>query len=195
MNTATTAGPKAHSVTKDGADDGFVVEPGYQTEMTPDGQTRLVVSVPADRLAATHAALTRALSPPLSLLYRQKIDRRNPGPNGAPPKDHVALGLALEPVLAAFDRAALLVYGDARCELWLRGGLGEQLVLDEDGVMYAYPDDPAFRDALGEAGVPERVVETIASRDYVRHTFHAAADALEDGLIAELALTAVPHRR
>ncbi|MEZ4241495.1 MAG: hypothetical protein R3F59_36165 [Myxococcota bacterium] len=181
-------GPKARSVTREGEDDGFVVAPGWSAQMTPDGQTRIVVSVPLADLPRVHAALATALAPPVSLLYRQKVDRRAPRPQGAPPRDFVGVGLALDPVLAALERAALLVYADARCEVWMRGALGEQLVLDEDGVLYAYPDDPAFRDALGEAGVPPDDVESVGDRDYVRHEFRAEADALEDQLVAELHL-------
>lgn len=181
-------GPKARSVTREGEDDGFVVDAGWSAQMTPDGQTRIVVSVPHGDLPRVHAALASALAPPLSLLYRQKIDRRSPRPQGTPPRDFVAVELALAPVLAALERAALLVYADARCEVWMRGGLGEQLVLDEDGVLYCYPDDPAFRDALAEAGVPAEDVTSVADRDYVRHQFHAEADRLEDQLIAELRL-------
>jgi hypothetical protein len=165
------------------------------SQMTPDGQTRIAVSVPHEQLPAVHAALAHALAPPVSVLYRQKIDRRAPRPQGSPPRDFVAVNLALDPVLAALRDAAVLVYADARCELWMRGGLGEQLVLDEDGLLFAYPDDPAFRDALAEAGVPAVDVDTVADRDFVRHEFRSEADALEDGLIAALRMTEVPHRR
>jgi hypothetical protein len=182
-------GPKARSVNREGEDDGFVVEPGWSAQMTPDGQTRLVVSVPVGDLPRVHEALASALAPPLSLLYRQKIDRRAPRPEGSPPRDFVGVDLALDRVLDALRRAALLVYADARCEVWLRGGLGEQLVLDEDGTLYCYPDDPAFRDALAEASVPAEDVATVGDRDYVRHQFHAEADPLEDQLIAGLQLT------
>lgn len=188
-------GPKARSVTRDGEDDGFVVLPGWSAQMTPDGSTRIVTSVPTDALPATHAALIRALQPPLSVLYRQKIDRRAPKPQGAPPRDFVALGLPPEPILEALREAAPLVYSDARCEVWIRGSLHEQLVLDEDGLLFCYPDDPAFRDALATAGVPAEDVETVGDRDYVRHEFRAEADALEDALIARLRLVEVPSRR
>ncbi|MEQ1505478.1 MAG: hypothetical protein ABMB14_24815 [Myxococcota bacterium] len=188
-------GPKAVSVTKDGDDDGFVVAPGWSSEMTPTGDTRIVVSVPVGQLPAVHAALLSALAPPLSFLYRQKVDRKAPRPQGSPPRDHVALGLPLDRVTDALSRCGTLVYTDARCEVWIRGGLGEQVVLDEDGVLYCYPDDPAFRDALGEVGVPPDDVDTIADRDYVKHWFRAEADAEETGLIALLKLTEVAAQR
>ncbi len=97
-------------------------------------------------------------------------------------------------MLGALGEASPLIHGDARCEVWLRGGLGEQLVLDEDGLMYLYPDDPAFRDALAEAGVIEADVETLQDRDYVKHWFHAACDPVEAALIEGLGLSEVPHR-
>jgi hypothetical protein len=180
---------KAVSVDQSGQEDGFVVRPGWLSEMTPQGDTRLVVSVPVEDLARVHQALAGALAPPLGVLYRQKVDRRNPRPNGAPPRDFVALDLALDKLLNVLGAVAPLVYGDARGELWLKGGLGEQLVLDQDGLLFCYPDDPAFRDALAECGVPADDVETIADRDYVKHWFHGENDPLEDHLISALRLT------
>lgn len=187
-------GAKATSVTEDGQDDGFVVEPGWSAEMTPDGDTRLVVAVPVADLARVHARLAEALAPPVSVRYVQKIDRRSPRPEGAPARDFVAVHLPLDRVLAAIAEAAPLVYHDARGELWLRGGLGEQLILDEDGLVFCYPDDPAFREILGELGVPDADVQTVADRDYVKHWFHAEADAAEARLIESLRLTAMRAR-
>lgn len=185
-------GPKAASVTKDGADDDFVLRPGWSSEVTPSGDTRIAVSVPTDDLLRVHAALLGALSPPLGVLYRQKVDRRTPRPQSAPARDFVALDIPLGRVCEALADAAPLVYGDARCEVWIRGGMGEQVVLDEDGLLYCYPDDPAFRDALASSGIPAEDVETIADRDYVKHWFHAEADPLEDQLLRALRLVEVP---
>jgi hypothetical protein len=181
-------GPKATSVTVDGADDGFVLAPGWSAEATPDGDTRIVASVPLDDLPRVHAALLAALDPPLGFLYRQEVDRKNPRPQGAPPRDHVGLDLAPHRVLAALDRSAPLVYADARCEVWVRGRRGEQVVLDHDGILYCYPDDPSFRDALAKAGVPAVDVETLTDRDYVKHWFRAEADPLEAELVESLGL-------
>jgi len=186
-------GPKATSVTQEGAPDDFVIEAGYRGEDDGRGTTRIVASVPTERLASVHAQLVRALGTPVGVLYRQKVDRRDPKPNGAPPRDFIALELPADVVLEALSEAAPLVYHDARCEVWLRGRLGDQVVLDADGVLYCYPDDPAFRDALDACGVPVREVPTMADRDYVKHWFHAENDALEDALVARLGLTEVPH--
>ena len=95
----------------------------------------------------------------------------------------------------ALEHCANLIYGDARGEVWLRGDLGEQLVLDQDGLLYAYPDDPSWREALAAAGVPEDDAQTLAERDYVKHWYHAENDALEAELIARLRLTEVRPQR
>ncbi len=187
--------PRASSTDAQGNEDGWAAEPGYSGEMDPKGQTRIVVSVPPEKLRRTHEALLGVLRPPLGVLWRQVVDRRAPGKNGAPPKDHVGLDLAFERVLAALRGSAPAIYEDARGELWLRGAMSEQVVLDQDGLIYAYPDDPAFRDALDAIGIPERDAPTMAKRDYVKHWFHAEHDALEDRLVRELGLTVVAGRK
>ena len=183
-------GPKATSVTQEGDDDGFVVSAGWTAEATPAGDTRIVASVPLDDLPRVHAALVSALAPPLGFLYRQEVDRKNPRPAGAPPRDRVALELAPARVLAALESCAPLVYSDARCEIWIRGRMSEQVVLDHDGVLFCYPDDPAFRTALEQAGVPAVDVEMLHERDYVKHWFRAEADPFEDELARMLGLSA-----
>jgi hypothetical protein len=191
----TLPGPRASSVTIDGADDGFVPEPGWLSEATPTGDTRLVVSVPAEQLLRVLDALLDALAPPLGVMYRQKVDRRNPRPQTADPHDHVGLDLNRERVRQALHAAPVLVCSDARAELWLRGAHQEQVVLDQDGLVYCYPDDPTFRDVFAALGLPGTDVKTMADRDYVKHWFRAEADAQEDELLASLRLTRVPHRK
>lgn len=186
--------PKAQSVTAEGEADGWEPTAGWFAEITPHGDTRMTAAAPVAQLPALHRAMVASLASPVSVLYRQKVDRRDPKPQGAPPRDFVARDLPLEQLLAALEPAAPLLYGDARGELWLQDAMGARLVLDHDGVVYAYPDDPAFRDALAEVGVPELQIELISERDYVKHWFHAACDELEDGLIRTLKLTEVPHR-
>lgn len=187
--------PKAVSVTMDGELDGWMPEPGYYGEMDPRGPTRIVVSVPVEDLPRIHEALIRVLQPSLGFLYRQKVDRRDPKPQSAPPRDFVGLELTADAVLQALTDAATLAYHDARHEMWIRGGLAEQVVLDEDGILYCYPDDPAFRDALDGEGIPEAQLQNLSERDYVKHWFHAECDTQEDALIAALGLQEVPHRR
>lgn len=188
-------GPKAESVTMEGAPDGWTPEAGYHGELDRRGPTRLVISVPHERLQAVHTALVHACKPPLSLLYRQKVDRADPKPQGAPPRDFVAVELKAERLLSALAAHAPLVYSDARAEIWIKGALGEQLVMDQDGVLYCYPDDPGFRDVLEANGVPEASVQSLADRDYVKHWFHAECDSHETGLLQDLGLQEVPHRK
>jgi hypothetical protein len=188
-------GPKTTSANADGSDDGWQPTPAWYPEMTPQGDTRLVVSVPVDRLQAAHILLLGALQQPVDALYRRKVDRLDPKPPGSPPSDFVALELPTGRLRSALESHAPLIYGDGRCELWLRGRAGEQLVLDEDGVIYIYPDDPSFRDALGDTGLEEKDVDTMADRDYPKRWFHASNDAVEVAFLQSLGLTRVPHRK
>ena len=188
-------GPKAESVTAEGEPDGWTPETGYHGELDRRGPTRLVASLAWEALPRVHRALVSALKPPLSVLYRQKVDRKDPRPQTAPPRDFVAVDLPRERVLDALEDHGPLFWSDARAELWVRGSLGEQLVLDQDGVVYCYPDDPSFRDVLEGAGVAETSVRSMADRDYVKHWFRAECDVHETGLIADLGLQEVPHRK
>ena len=190
----TSNGPKATSVTVEGEPDGWVIQRGYRAEMDHSGSTRLVVSVPTPELPAVHRALMCAMRAPLSVLYRQVVDRVEPRPQGSPPRDFLALGLGQEKVVDALEEHGGLLYHDARCELWLRGLLQEQLVLDPDGLLYCYPDDPVFRDVLHAVGVGEAEVETLLDRDYVKHWFRAEYDAVEQRMIQALNLTEVAGR-
>lgn len=186
---------KAVSVTPDGEEDGFEPALAYHGEMTPKGDTRLVASAPPGEIRRVHEALVKALKPPLNVLYRQKVNRRDPQPQGSPPRDFVALDLPSERVAEALNDAASLIYHDARCEVWIRGSLGEQVILDTDGMVFCYPDDPCFRDALDAAGIPDASFDGMDKRDYVKHWFHQENDSREDALLANLKLQEVPHRR
>lgn len=187
-------GPKTTSVNAEGEPDGFTPPLAYYGEVDPSGMTRLVVSSPHEVTPDLHGKLIRALKPPLGFLYRQKVHRQDPAPEGSPPRDYVALELSQERVLNALEQARNLVYHDARCEVWIRGGLQEQLVLDEDGVLYVYPDDPAFRDVLEAEGLPDAQIRTLADVDYPMRWFHGENDAVEVTLIEQLGLTEVAHR-
>ena len=181
--------PKAQAVTVEGLPDARNIPRGYRVQVAPDGGTRLVVSVPSEELPAVHLRLLAALTPPVSVRYVRLTDRRG---RGALPKPESYVGMDLPPavVAAALQAAPALVWHDGRHQLWLRGHLGEQVVLDELGVLYAYPDDPGFRDAL--AGVPEGTSVGMDGRDYVKVTFLAEADNEEEGLIAALSLREWP---
>jgi len=176
--------PKAVSVTREGEPDGWVPPRGWRAQVAADGSTRLVISVPPSELPATWLALAQALGAPLSVRYLQLTDRaRGQLPK---PRNFVAMDLPADRLLAALSARPALVWHDGRHQLWVRGRFGEQLVLDELGVLYGYPDDPAFRDAL--AGLPETATVGMDGRDYVRVSFLAEADAEERSLIEELGL-------
>jgi hypothetical protein len=187
--------PKAESVTKDGVSDGWTVQAGFHGERELGGPTRLLVSVPTAHLSRVHHDLVRACKPPLSVLYRQKVDRRNPGPEGAPPRDFLALELDHDTVVAALNECANLAYHDARCEIWVRGRRNEQVILDSDGLLYCYPDDPTFRDVAMRHGLAEGEVETLIERDYVKHWYHAENDVDERAFIDGLGLTEMAPQR
>ena len=178
--------PKAESVTREGAPDGFVPPTFYRPELLSGGFTRVTVSVPPERLEAVHRALVAALEPPLKLMYRQLTDRR--AGQLEKPISRVGVELPRDRVLDALTRWRDLVYHDGRHQLWIRGAAGEQVVLEEVGVIYVYPDDPSFHDVLEQAGVPKGAGPTLAERDYIRVQFSAANDQAEAELIDRLHL-------
>lgn len=184
--------PKAESVTETGASDGFVIEEGWERQVGAGGDTRLLISVPVERLPEVHLALIGAVGAPLSVLYRRCVYRQDPAPNGTPPEDFLAPDVPLEEIRAALTQAGDLVWHDARCEVWVRGVMGEQVILDQDGLLYCYPDDPSFRDVLDAVGVPEREgVPVLLDRDYVKHWYHGSCDDLETALMRRLAVVPV----
>ena len=176
---------KAVSVGVDGQPDGFAPEPFFRPEILHGGVTRLLVSLPADRLEVVHRALVAALQPPLKVLYVQLTDRQK---GQLPkPRNRVAVDVAPPRLFDVLARLADLVYRDGRHQLWVRGALGEQVVLEETGVVFVYPDDPTFRDVLLAQGLPERSgVPTLGERDYLRVAFLASCDAQEQALLDEL---------
>jgi hypothetical protein len=178
--------PKAQSVTATGEPDGFTPPRAFRADVFPDGHTRLVVSVPPEELRATHLALVGALSGRLGLRYVQLTDRKVgqlPAPVG-----RVAMELDAERVRAGLEARARLVWEDGRHQLWLRGALGETVILDELGLLHCSPDDPSFRDALAALGIPEGTPEMMDKRDYVRVAFLSEADAEEESLIEDFKL-------
>ncbi|MFZ5481890.1 MAG: hypothetical protein ACOZNI_34335 [Myxococcota bacterium] len=177
---------KAQSVTKGGEPDGWTPPRGFRAQTAPDGSTRLVISVPPEELPATHLALVEALGSPISIRYVRLTDRaKGQLPQ---PQTFVRMDLKADEVVSALRARAALVWGDGRHQTWIRGKYGEQVVLDELGVLYCYPDDPAFRDAL--AGLPETADVGMDGRDYVRVSFLAEADAQEASLLSDLGLIA-----
>ncbi|MFT6142192.1 MAG: hypothetical protein ACJAZO_000615 [Myxococcota bacterium] len=188
--------PKAQSVTKDGEPVSFTPPTLYYPEIAPGGATRLVVSAPLGMIQRVHKALIHACQPPLQVLYRQVVNRRDPKPQGDPSRDFVGLGLEAVEVVEAVDKADALFHQDARAELWVRDEADAQVVLDCDGLLFVYPDDVAARDAIASVGIPLDRKPTIANCDYVKHNFLADADALEDAFIDDLHLSEMaPQKR
>jgi hypothetical protein len=183
---------KAVSVTREGQPDGYIPPTHYAPQVLEGGFTRLLVSVPPERLEAVHRALFEALAPPLKVAYQQLTDRKK-GVQLPKPRAHVGVELTRDRVRTALQRYRHLVYHDGRHQLWIRGADGEQLVMEEVGVIYVYPDDPSFRAVLEAQGVLQGTGETLDVRDYVRVTFDATCDSEEDELIEELGL--VPWNR
>jgi len=183
--------PNALSVTESGEPDGWRPQQAFRGEVGPDGTTRLCVSLPPGALPRIHRVLLDALEAPLGVLYVQRVDRAagiNHEEAGGV-KRYLALEIPAERVRGAFDRCQTLLFADGRHQTWVRGRMGERLILEYDGMMYVYPDDPSFRDALIAAGVPELPdAETIGDRDYVKVQFQARADAEERILMTELNL-------
>lgn len=177
--------PKAVSVGKDGTPDGWTPPRSYRAQVAPDGSTRLVISVSGAELREVHLRLLAALSPPVSVRYLQLTDRAGAG-QLPKPKSFVAMDVPPQRVAEGLRARPSLVWGDARHQLWLRGRFGEQVVLDELGVLYCYPDDPSFRDALGD--LPLGPALGMDGRDYVKVTFLSEADAEEQALIEDLGL-------
>lgn len=177
--------PKAISVTADGTPDGWAPQASWRAQAAPDGSTRLVISLPPEQLQERHLALIAALEGPLGVRYVQLTDRAL-GRAHDKPVTFVRMGLPKETVLEALRACAPLLWHDGRHQLWIRGNQGEQVVLDELGVIYCYPDDFSFRDVVDD--LPSIEGAGMDSRDYVRVTFLAEADALERGLLSGLGL-------
>lgn len=176
--------PKATSVTVTGQPDGWVAPRSFRAQQAPDGMTRLVISVPPEELPAVHLRLLDRLEAPWSVRYLRLTDRQK----GQLPKPEnwVRMDAPPEAVRTALSARPGLVWHDGRHQVWIRGRMGDQVVLDELGVLYCYPDDPAFREAL--TGLPEGSAVGMDGRDYVRVELLAEADAEEASLMQELSL-------
>ncbi len=175
---------KARSVTATGEPDGYTPPRTFRGDVFPDGHTRLVVSVPPGELRAVHLALFDMLEGPLGVRYVRLTDRKTgqlPAPEG-----RVSMGVDKGRARAALTERPALVWGDGRHQLWLRGQLGETVILDELGLLYCSPDDPAFRDVLTSLGIPESDAPMMDKRDYVQVNFSVDADAQEESLWEEL---------
>lgn len=178
--------PKATSVDQDGEPDNWTAQPFFRVDVDDVGQTRVSVSVPPERLVEVHQALVGAMDGPFGVMYLQLTDRRR-GKQLPTPRRFLALDQASSKVMKLLKSCELLVYADARHQLWVRGKMREQVVLDELGTVFCYPDDPAFRDVLEGLGIPEvQGLQTMTDRDYVKVNFDARADGQEELFIRGL---------
>ena len=178
--------PKSQSVTKKGAPDGFVPPKAYQPQVLDGGYTRLEVSAPPAKLSFVHRSLIEKLQPPLKIRYVRMIDRiKGQLPK---PESYVAVEIGIERILEACKLCKNLFYHDGRNQIWIRGAGDAQIVLDELGMIYVYPDDFLFRDVLQELGWADAKHETMAARDYVKVFFDPAADSEEQMLLQSLGM-------
>lgn len=185
---------KAESVQRDGTPDGFVPDVGFISQTEPGMPTRLLISVLPDDLARVHQALVGACAGPLSVRWVQKVDRANPRPENAPPREFLALGVDADLLMSLLFECAGLLYDDGRGELWVRGRRGEQVILDGDGLLYTYPDDVLFRGVCAALGLAEGPVKTLLDRDFVKQWYRAPYDAQEKALVQRLSLQEMTPR-
>ena len=178
---------KAQSVTKDGEKDGFVPPCAYRDQVVPGGFTRLEISVPTNMLAIVHKELVeKGLTFPCKMRYLRMTDRQK----GQLPKpeSYVAVDISKQRIVQAMSSYQDLFYHDARHQLWLLGANGEQIVLDELGMLYVYPDDFLFRDILTQLGWSTAQHVAMSERDYVEVYFVPEADAQETSLMHSFGL-------
>ena len=180
---------KAISVTEMGKPDNFVPSLVYQGQILEGGYTRLEISASSDDLARVHQGLIRALTFPCKVRYLKLTDRQEG--QYQKPKSYVAVNVGKEMILEALTHLQDLIYHDGRHQLWILGLKGEQIVLDELGMIYISPDDFHFRDVLEQLGVPEKLqsdktYQTMAQRDYVMVNFSPLADLQETTLLQSL---------
>ena len=178
--------PKAQSVTKQGSPDGYIPPMAFRGQVLDGGYTRLEISAPPAKLAFVHRYLAQQLCAPLKMRY-VKLTDRSVG-QLQKPESYVAVELSSERINQALEYYETLLYHDGRNQLWLLGINEAQLVLDELGMVYLYPDDFAFRDSLTNIGWVEADHETMAERDYVRVNFSSEADEQEKSLLQSLGM-------
>ena len=179
--------PKAQSVNIEGYPDGYVPPMAYQRQVLEGGFTRLEISAPSEKLPVLHQALAAKISTPCKIRYVKMVDRhRGQLPK---PESYVAVEITAERLAQVLQQLSTLLYHDGRNQLWIQGRLdSERLILDELGVIYAYPDDFAYREVLDSLGWKEVNHQSMAARDYVRVNFLPSSDAEEQVLIQSLGM-------
>ena len=176
--------PKAQSVDKKGALDGFVPPMAFKGQVLDGGYTRLELSVPSDKLPLVHRHLANHLSFPCKIRYLKLTDRlRGQLPK---PQSYAAVEISKDRLLQVLTELSPLIHYDGRHQFWIVGMQGEQIILDELGMLYIYPDDLLFRDLLTDLGFIEANHENMAARGYVRVNFLAQGDQQETVLLQSL---------
>lgn len=178
---------KAFSVNEQGEADGFKPPTSFCPRILEGGFTRLEVSSPTDKLAIIHKELVKTISFPCKLRYLKLTDRQS-GEQLQNPKSFVAVDISKARMMQALEDFTELFYFDGRHQLWILGSEGEQIILDELGMIYIYPDDFLFRDTLMKLGWPEVKQDSMSDRDYVQVSFLAMADIQEDSLLQSFGL-------
>ena len=176
--------PKAQSVDVQGALDGFTPPMAFSPQILEGGYSRLEVSVPPDRLSIVHKKIAEQITFPCKIRYLKLTDRL--AGQLPSPESYVAVEISKERLFQVLENLSPLIHHDGRHQFWLVGCRHEQIVLDELGVIYIYPDDFLFRDVLTALGFIEGNHESMAARDYVRVNFLAEADQQEDVLLQSL---------
>lgn len=179
--------PKARSVNQQGEADGFEPPSSFRSRILQGGYTRLEVSSPSEKLPIIHKDLVNNISFPCKLRYLKLTDRQS-GQQLENPRSFVGVDISRNRMLQALEDYKELFYFDGRHQLWILGSNDEQIVLDELGMIYIYPDDFLFRDILMKLGWPESKQESMSERDYVQVYFQASADIQEDSLLQSFGL-------
>ena len=178
--------PKAQSVHQDGTHDGFEPPMAYRGQVLQGGYTRLEISSPQHLLHTVHQELVKQLQFPCKIRYLRLTDRQD----GQLDKQEsfVAVEISIDRMMQALSDYHELFYNDARHQLWILDNAEEQIVLDELGMIYVYPDDFLFRDVLTRLGWSTQDHVAMTERDYVRVSFSSAADDQEKSLIQRFGL-------
>ncbi|MBM75590.1 MAG: hypothetical protein CMK59_09330 [Proteobacteria bacterium] len=176
--------PKAQSVDQKGALDGFFPPMAFNRQVLEGGYTRIELSVPPDKLAVVHKQLAEQISFPCKIRYLKLTDRiKGQLPD---PESYVAVEISKDRLMQVLTELSSLIHYDGRHQFWVVGHKSEQIILDELGMIYIYPDDFLFRDVLSELGFLEAAHENMASRDYVRVNFLPIGDQQENVLFQSL---------
>ena len=178
---------KAHSVNEDGTPDGYTPPSAFADRVLPGGMTRLEVSSPANKLHFVHKALVEAIQFPCKLRYLKLTDRQKG--QLEKPESYAAVDVSKARMLQALEEYHDLFYEDARHQLWILGAQNEQIILDELGMIFVYPDDFLFREVLAQMGWSTETHEGMDTRDYVKVHFRSLADEQERMFFQRFGLT------